>query len=79
MTVNLNLLMRSTFAFSPLRMPSQADAPVSHQDPQSDGQKSPEPYILVTATTTHQELPASPKLTTFSTFPASTEIIQAKP
>lgn len=54
------------FAFSSLRIPSKADTPVSHQDPQSDGQKSSKPYTLVTlVTTAHQELPAPPKLTAF--------------
>lgn len=61
-----------------LRKPSSADAPVPHQDPQSYGQTSSKPHTLVTSPRTHQELPASPKLTATQLL-SSTELIQPSP
>lgn len=58
------LILRNLgFLFDP-RKPSPADAHVSHQDPQSNGQTPPELRGYVTATKTYKELPASPELTT---------------
>ena len=60
------------FASSLARTPSPADALVSDQDPESDGQESPHPRPLVTSAGANQELPASPKLTP-SRFSSSTK------
>lgn len=64
--------------FPPGRIPSEADASLSHQDPQNDGQKPFKPRHLPAAAAAHQELPAAPKLTlcSFCREAHSPELVQ---